>query len=263
MKLTDEMILKYHIEHDEQIEKTEEIFHKTFTGKVFSNFKVADGKREFVATINTDSIDRDKEIVDPAGIKWKNFLKNPVIMLQHQNWELPIGKAIWIKRFNNDGVRGIVAKGIIADGMERADDTFKLMQQGILTTTSIGFGVLESREPSSEEIKNDPKLKGVTRIITKSELYEYSIVAIPSNVGATVHAVSKMPSWITGKEEEPVEMREIVNPPVELKEPIQLVPLVSLVEVHELDEVMTQEKLVELVEIEAKELFEVKVLGKV
>ena len=47
MKLTDEMILKYHIEHDEQIEKTEEIFHKTFSVKVFSNIKVADGKREF------------------------------------------------------------------------------------------------------------------------------------------------------------------------------------------------------------------------
>ena len=77
-----------HYRNSEFITNEMETVHKEFSSTdLFSKVKLEDGKRQFISTINTDSIDRDFEIVRPRGVNFKNFLRNPVIMLQHQSME--------------------------------------------------------------------------------------------------------------------------------------------------------------------------------
>ena len=238
----------------------DEMVIKTYSD-VVNKFTVQDGNREFVATISTDDVDRDGDIIDPKGIDLKNYKDNPIILLQHEAWDLPIGKATTIQKFTNGGRSGIMAKGLIAEGTQRAEEAFSLMQQGILSKTSIGFGIVDSREPTDEERKSK---KGLKRVITKSEMYEFSIVAIPSNTSASIEQVSKYPDWLR-PEPKQIEINEIeekeevidMTPVVALHEPVSLEELVEIKEVETAEQVAAQATK------EAVALYEVKKLGKV
>ena len=58
----------------------------------------------------------------------------------------------------------------------------------LLRGKSIGFLPLEMREPDADESALYPQ---VNRVITKSLLVEYSVVAVPSNPLALVEAINK------------------------------------------------------------------------
>lgn len=165
---------------------------KEYVGKGAADLRVEEGAREFVSYITTDIRDRDNEIVDPAGIDFSEYKKNPVILWGHNYAEPAIGRALWIKRWSEGKrVRGHIAKGVIAGGVQKADEIFRLMQQQILNTVSIGFIPLTGHAPTEEEIKSDRNLRGVRWIHDKVAMLEYSIVNVPSNPQATIEAVSK------------------------------------------------------------------------
>lgn len=167
-------------------------FRKEYVGKDAAEFQVEDGAREFVSYITTDTRDRDNEIVDPSGMDFRQFMKNPVILWGHNYTEPAIGRALWCKRWTeNKRPRGIIAKGKVASGVQKAEEIFRLMQQKILNTVSAGFISLEGHQPTDDEIKNDRNLKGTRWKHDKSVLLEYSIVNVPSNPDATIDAVSK------------------------------------------------------------------------
>ena len=165
---------------------------KAYCGKGSAEIKVAEGAREFVAKITTNAIDRDREIVDPKGIDFANFRKNPVILWGHNYSEPAIGRAQWIKTWSEGGKAfGHISKGVVANGVQKAEDIFNLMQQGIVNTTSIGFVPISGHEPTSDEIKKNSKLKQVRYIHDKISMLEFSIVNVPANPEATIEAVSK------------------------------------------------------------------------
>lgn len=250
-------------------EKHNELVYKTYTApNMFSNFNVKDGAREFISTINTNEVDRDKEVVVPEGMSLKNYSDNGIIALNHDLWSLPIGGLQWIKRFTQDAIKGIVLKGFIAEGVEKADDVFKLMQQKILTSTSIGFGVKEAHAPTDEEIKLNPKWKNARRIITKSELFEVSIVAVPANTSATIHAVSKgmVPDWLKDKVEmpEPVGVEKVPEELATIEKPIDVGHIIDITKVADVKKApLTEDELIELTVLETQELYETRVLGRV
>jgi len=242
------------------MEQYSEIKHLSFANAC-NKFTVQNGEREFVATITTDQVDRDGDRVDPAGIDLANFKTNPVILFNHDRFELPIGKASWIKRFSGDGGNGIVAKGIISEKTEKANDVFNLMQEGILSKVSIGFGVKQMREPTEDETKSSPALR---RVITKSELFEFSVVGLPSNTGASIEAVSKVPAWMRGAV---LEDEDLLDPAVDLEnvpefvkfyEPVEMETVVELIEAP-----MSEEEIAKQAAREGVELYEVRVLGRV
>jgi len=165
---------------------------KSYCGKGQADLRVADSAREFISKITTDTRDRDNEIVVPKGVDFKEYLKNPVILWSHNYADPAIGRSLWIKRWSEDDrVRGHIAKGVVANGVQKAEDVFKLMQQNILNTVSIGFVPIKGHTPTPDEIKQDPSLKDIKYIHDKSALLEYSIVNVPSNPEATIDAVSK------------------------------------------------------------------------
>jgi HK97 family phage prohead protease len=239
----------------------DEVKHIRFNN-ICEKFTVQEGKREFIATITTNDVDRDGDIVEPGGIDLKHFKDNPVIFFNHSSYDLPIGKALWLKRFNSDGRSGLVGKGRISGGTDKANDVFALMQDGILTTTSIGFGVKESREPTDEEIKSAPNLR---RVITKSQLFEFSIVGIPANTSATIEAVSKMPAWMQEETEAKLEIIEEEEQHTELTDVVKLQEPVDLEELVDLGDDLgpTREEIAQKATEDAVEIHEVKVLGRV
>ena len=127
-------------------------------------------------------VDRDGEVVEPAGGMLENYLANPIVLFAH-GWHfdqqmVPIGKII------PDSIKQ-TKTFIDADVVfhDSGSDPFSAMiadkvRGGFLGAGSIGF---KRVEVSDEPVL--PRQTGVT--FTKWELIEFSIVPVPSNARAT------------------------------------------------------------------------------
>ena len=132
-------------------------------------------KREVVGVISTNAIDRYHEVVEPSGVRLDNYRKNPVVLLNHNSFGLPIGKNLWIKSEGN----GLIARTKFAE-TALGDDVLALYEQGVMKAWSIGFMPIKW-EDGSETVR---------RRFTEWELLEYSAVTIPANPEAVTNALS-------------------------------------------------------------------------
>jgi HK97 family phage prohead protease len=152
--------------------------------------KAAGKASTFVATITTDSVDRDGEVVVPAGMNSKDYERNPVLLYEHDVLK-PIGKMLKMKR----GDRSIEAEFALAPRPEGhtgdwlPDAVGALMDFGALNTMSIGFLGLEARPASKAD--SEKYGQGVRRVYGKWKLLEVSVVSIPANQDAIITAVRK------------------------------------------------------------------------
>lgn len=232
------------------------------------DFTVKDGNREFIAMITTAGVDRDGDVVDPKGMDLTKFNKNPVIFLNHASHRFPIGKALWLRlHTDTEGKKGIMAKGFISEATQEANEAFGLMQEEILTTTSIGFGIKENgaRLPTEKEVKSFP---GIKRMITETELYEFSIVGVPANTDAVIQQVSKMknkPKWLDVEEpKEDVEIKDLdMTPTVEIEDIIDTYELIDLEDVIPLTDLVPIESFEKQAAEEAIEIYDIVALGRV
>lgn len=150
------------------------------------------GEKADVSWITTDDVDKEGEIVLPGGIDLQQYRSNPVVLWNHDTAS-PIGRAQWIKLVDN----GIKAKTQYATRPEThvgewlPDTIFALVQQQVLKGRSIGFIPLQIDSPTQEQIKTRPDWKEANAIITKSVLFEFSVVSIPCNGSALLEACSK------------------------------------------------------------------------
>ncbi len=150
------------------------------------DLKVIKNERAVVGTITTNRVDRDGEVVDPAGAVLDDYRKNPVVMYGHDYHSLPIGKNIWVKA-TKDG-HGLVAKTEYANHAQ-ADEIYQYRKDGFPLGQSIGFAPIEW-----EDHKKGAMEDGRRRTYTKWALLEYSDVPIPANPDALQLAISK--GWI-------------------------------------------------------------------
>lgn len=144
-----------------------------------------DGERAVISVITTGTVDRDKEIVDPAGAILDDYNETPVVLFGHDHHGLPIGKNDWIKIDANNNL--IAKTTYYSRGF--ADDVFQYRKEGFPLAQSIGFIPVETK--SGNELSKEEKDAGVRRKFTKWILLEYSDVPIPSNPEAVAIAVSK------------------------------------------------------------------------
>lgn len=117
---------------------------------------------QFDMIINTAAVDRDGEIVEPAGAVIDNYLKNPIVLAFHNYWQMPIGVTTDLT-LESGGWR---ARGMFAP-TDAGQEARLLYESGFLRTASVGFIPLE-RDQSSKKI-------------TKWELLEWSFVPVPCN----------------------------------------------------------------------------------
>lgn len=128
---------------------------------------------EIIGIASTDTPDRDGEVIKQEGWDLTNFQKNPVLLASHNYHEFPIGKATDIAV--HDGK--LMFKAVFSEATEKAKEAYALVKEGILSAFSVGF---IPREYDQKE----------ARIITKAELLEISLVAVPANPAAIVLAKS-------------------------------------------------------------------------
>lgn len=118
-------------------------------------------------------VDRDSDSVSPEGMSITNYMKNPVILFNHNKSEV-IGKAVKVELRPD----GIYKEMHIYKALNHK--VYDAVRLGVLKAFSIGFAV--------KDLKYIPDIDCF--LITDSELYESSIVAVPCNQDSIVEDVS-------------------------------------------------------------------------
>lgn len=161
--------------------------------KQSDEFTLDPGERTDVSFITTDALDRDNEVVLPAGGDWAAY--NRVVTFAHRYDQLPVGSNWWIRPRG----RGLVAKTHYpqkpadwGDAPWLPSAILHLMQQPVPTCTgkSIGFLPLNVRGPTSDETARRPDLRGA-KVIDRWIGIEYAVVPVPCNPEAEMQAVAK------------------------------------------------------------------------
>ncbi len=171
------------------IKCAEASMQKTWIAKDISD----DGGRRITARISTQDVDRDGDVLVPQGCDFTRFQENPVVFFAHDYETLPIGKCIDISKNDDD----IIATTEFAERPKSHPDSatwmpdtlLDLFRQKILKGFSVGLDPIEMRPAKKADIQRFGK--GVTRVVSKWHLLEYSIAPIPTNDRALAMAVSK------------------------------------------------------------------------
>ena len=153
---------------------------------------VSSDGHKFKARITTNTLDRDGEVMHPAGMDATEFDKVGAIFWNH-NYDLPVAKPVG---------KMIRTKGFVdseAEFATRPDDyqgdffpdfARAMVQQGIVKGVSIGFIPIESRMPSKKDIEEYGD--GIRRVHSKFKLLEWSIAPVQCNPDAMIRqAISK------------------------------------------------------------------------
>lgn len=135
------------------------------------------GERQVKAVITSAATDRMGDVVEPAGLDTRQYLRNPVVLLHHDA-TMPVARCIHLAL--TSGRIEAVAQFPEPGMDEVADRTYNQVRAGLLAATSIGFRVIEATPIHAS---------GGLRI-TKSELMEWSFVTVPAQPDALVTAKS-------------------------------------------------------------------------
>ena len=111
------------------------------------------------------NIDRDMEIIPTSAINLENFMKNPIILYQHDHTQ-PVGKAVSIEKRED----GLFIKVLLS---KTAETVRTLIDEGILKAFSVGF-----------RIKDYDFLDTGVLLYKDIELTETSLVSVPCHQDA-------------------------------------------------------------------------------
>jgi len=161
----------------EQLEKIDEDSSMKATVRAFSDSVTKTvGERQIRVVVSTPRVDRSGDIVDPNGIDFADYRKNPVVLYQHDH-SRPIARALEIG-MKNGRIEALV-QFPPPDISDLSDEVYGLIKSGILNSVSIGFLPLEYDYV-------DPSRPHTGRRYKKSEAIEFSIVSIPANPDALI-----------------------------------------------------------------------------
>ena len=131
------------------------------------------GERQIMVIASDPSLDRSKDVMNPAGCVLDNYLENPIVLAGHDPTR-PIGNAKPVIRNNRvEAMIDFAPPGISA----KADEWCGLAKAGVLRAVSVGFDPIEFKPNKSGGYDYD-----------KWELVELSLVAVPANPGARIIA---------------------------------------------------------------------------
>ena len=154
--------------------------NKTAMGKAMT---IDRDKRMLTAMITTRGVDRDGDIVEPEGLDFTNFNKNPVVLWAHNSSNPPIAKVE--KTYVSP--QGVLADIIFAE-TAFAKDIFSLYADGFLNAWSIGFAAIKGH--SDPRLDEDGRVQGYN--FRKTEMLELSAVPLPANPDALTRSFAGM-----------------------------------------------------------------------
>ena len=144
----------------------------------------AKGEKEIVSFVaSTESPDRYGDIINQKGWSLDKYRKNPVILLNHNASQLPIGRG------EVDVIDGQLMVDVEFDmGDPIAAEVARKTKAGFMGAVSVGFNAIDST-PRSSLPKDNPYYAKSGQYFEAAELLEISIVTIPAN-GEAVAAKS-------------------------------------------------------------------------
>lgn len=147
----------------------------------------------FSAVITSETIDRDGEVLIPAGMNSKEFERNPTLFWNHDYAE-PVGKATMpLKRKD----REIVADFVFAKRPDGYGGEFfpevaaALVAQGIVSGVSVGYVPEEGGVRMATDVDRKKYGGQVSRIFSRWKLLEVSLAPLQANPEALITAVRK------------------------------------------------------------------------
>ncbi len=144
--------------------------YKDFPGAVFS--AVGLGPRQVRAIASDASVDRDGDVLDPAGCDLSGYAG--IVLACHDQTE-PVGKAAITR--TPAALQALITFARVG-ASRKADEFCALCKDGVLTGVSVGFRPTEPPQPRG----------GGRGFLFKAwELLEISLVAVPSNPNAVIH----------------------------------------------------------------------------
>lgn len=154
-----------------------------------------DKERSDVSTVTDNSVDKDGEVVNPKGLDWSAFQKNPIVTLNHSYWQPPVGKSLW-QNFTKNAWKAKTAyierpESLPHDKEWIPDTVWHMVKSGYMPAKSIGFLPTKGHTPTVEEMNNDSSLRKCSFIFDEAKIYEYAACYIGSNDNALVEDVAK------------------------------------------------------------------------
>jgi HK97 family phage major capsid protein len=138
-------------------------------------------RRTFSGIASTPELDRQGDIIDPAGVTFRN----PVALLLHHDQRLPVGTAM-LSRLP-DGRIAFEATIPTVDEpgtlQTRVDEAWQSVKARLYRAVSIGHNIARD---------GVQYLTAGARRLTATEICELSLVAIPANVHATILHVKSL-----------------------------------------------------------------------
>lgn len=150
-----------------------------------------EGAREMLVKITSSAIDRDGEVLLPAGMDAKEFRKNPIVFANHEYGVRDVvGKVIELMPKPDHWLAKVfmLPRPPDHDGEWMPDTILHMAKFGIMGV-SVGFQPMESRNPTDKDRKAFGE--DVGKVYSKWKLLELSIAPLPANQDALILAVSK------------------------------------------------------------------------
>jgi len=167
-----------------------------------------DDNSPLLFTITTDAVDRDQDVVDPAGIRVDNYKHNSVMQWAHNYDEFPVGKSVEMfstqikamKDGTEQSFNAIKARVVFQPDSNYHDSwtgirgsmVRRMYITGFLNAVSIGFdpqewvaiGGEDATEKTPSDLLNMRSSDGTK--FTRWELLEFSAVPVPANPQALI-----------------------------------------------------------------------------
>lgn len=138
------------------------------------------------------TVDRDNELVPPDSLDANAYLRNPILLWQHDHKQLPIGTAV-----GPDGIpmveqtRDYLRCGFyFSRSNPMGEVAFGLVAEGILRGASIAYLPSGKRQSTRDEQRQYRRDRPFLVITPNSALIEVSLVNVPANPMALVESDS-------------------------------------------------------------------------
>lgn len=142
------------------------------------------------AVISTPALDRQGEVLSPAGLILDDYTANPVVLYDHRkSWPLPIGIAedesgnCTVQTFADGKIK---SRNFFSQTCQFSNQVFRLIDENILRGWSVGFDPLEA-----EPIGMRPDGKGKSFLYNRWKLVEQSVTPTGVNPEALTIYVEK------------------------------------------------------------------------
>ena len=136
------------------------------------------GSAKFIAS--TSAVDRYGDVVDQSSWKLDNYKSNAVILLNHRQDMLPIGRATNVEIVN--GQLEIDVEFDMDD--ELGKQVARKVEKGFLSAVSVGFSPKKAMTRAELPEDHPAYTKEAGMYFQENELLEVSVVTIPANAEA-------------------------------------------------------------------------------